>query len=100
MCKVTILLLQSQDSPSAKSIFSFCKIKILLLQNQDSPFADYKLLATLGAPAGAFLPQKNTILDLCDMSLFGKVCICLILTHFLDPILEFYKRLASLCASA
>ena len=69
----SILLLQNQDSPSAKSRFFFCKIKILLLQNQDSPaakpkpilvFCDdtYKFLASVCAPAGLFSPQ-DTFLD-------------------------------------
>ena len=69
------------NSPCVRSGFSFCKIKILLLQNQDSPFVEYKLLATLGAPAGAFFPAKKAFLAFCDMSLFGKVCISVFLSH-------------------
>jgi len=48
---------------------------ILLLKNHDFPFVEYKLLATLGAPAGAFFSSKNTILKFWDMYLSEKVCI-------------------------
>ena len=36
----------------------------------------------VGVPTGAFISPQNTLQDFWDMSLWGKMCVCVLLRHF------------------